>query len=159
MNTICHPIVTANSRTSPLLILLHQRSLDEWVVEFLIRRCSQLQLDPARVNQERLEYSDLSPLAKGGQTNAVLFVASLAAFHLLWVSENWFPKLRRVSFLVRTRAQQCDQSLQRWQALCSFKRLLCVSARSYKTGNRKNLIVFMDLKERMPSPGKRPALK
>jgi len=36
---------------------------------------------------------------------------------------------------------------------------LCISARSYKTGNRKNLIFSMDLKERMSSPGKRPALK
>jgi hypothetical protein len=37
------------------------------MAEFLIRRCSHhlLQLDPARVDQEWLEYSDLSPLAKG----------------------------------------------------------------------------------------------
>lgn len=55
----------------------------KWVVKFLIRCCSQLQLDPARVNQEWLEHSDLSPLAKDWTIWVfVLFVASLAAFHL-----------------------------------------------------------------------------
>lgn len=85
----CHPIITANSKTSPLLTLLQTtkasnlRTEMKWVVKFLIRCCSQLQLDPARVNQEWLEHSDLSPLAKDWTIWVfVLFVASLAAFHL-----------------------------------------------------------------------------
>jgi hypothetical protein len=49
-----------------------------------------LQLDPAGVDQEWLEYSDLSPLARVFWVKKVftLFVASLAAFHLLWIPKD-----------------------------------------------------------------------
>jgi len=48
-----------------------------------------LQLDPARVDQEWLEYSDLSPLARVFWVKVfTLFVASLAAFHLLWIPKD-----------------------------------------------------------------------
>ena len=87
----CHPIITASSKTSPLRTLLHTtRASNLWgisekwkrVVESLIRRCNQLQLDPARVNREWLEHSDLSPLVRCWTNSVVLFVTSLAAFHL-----------------------------------------------------------------------------
>ena len=59
-------------------------------VRFLIRRCSRLQLDPARINQEWLECSDLSPLAnENKEVNTLFCMKRVSQLFICRVRVRW----------------------------------------------------------------------